>query len=122
MRYLKAWKFYFWFTAIFGFAVLLLDSFLNGLFQLFGVAGLYGYIWSRPVANHVIWQLYLLGLVSLLGFQLIKFADPAARDLVLQNQLLAVAILGLFLVVNAPLFYALARYSSKHHQAWKQNA
>jgi len=119
---LKAWKLYFWFTTVLGLGTLLLDDFVNGLVQLFGVVGLYGYIWSRPIANYVVWQLYLLGLASLSGYHLLKLADPAVRYVLVQNELLAISLLVIFVVLNGPLFYALARYSSKNHQVWKQYA
>lgn len=117
---LKAWKFYFWLTAVLGLGTLLLDDVVNGLVQLFGIVGLYGHIWSRPIANYVVWQLYLIGLASLWGYQLLNLADPAVRYVLVQNELLTVTILVLFAVLNGPLFYALARYSSKNHLAWKR--
>jgi hypothetical protein len=97
---LKAWKMYFWFTTVLGLGTLLLDDFVNGLVQLFGVVGLYGYIWSRPIANYVVWQLYLLGLASLSGYHLLKLADPAVRYVLVQNELLAVSLLVIFVVLN----------------------
>jgi hypothetical protein len=119
---LKAWKWYFWFTTVLGLGTLLLDDFMNGLVQLFGAVGLYGYIWSVPIANHAVWQLYLLGLAVFFCFDLLKFADPAVGFVIAQNELLAIAMFALVVVLNGPLFYALIHYSSKQHQAWKQHA
>ena len=95
---------------------------MNGLVQLFGAVGLYGYIWSVPIANYAVWQLYLLGLAVFFGFDLLKLADPAVGLVLAQNELLAISLLALVVVLNGPLLYALIRYSSKQHQAWKQHA
>jgi hypothetical protein len=116
----KAWKWYFWFNAVLGIGTLLLDDAMGGLIMLFGAVGLYGYIWCIPIANYAIWQLYLLGIALLLGYKLLKLADPAVRYFLLQNELLAAALLVLFVTLNGPLYYALIRYSSKNHRAWKK--
>ena len=118
---LKAWKWYFWFTATIGICILLFADFTDGLVQLFGAVGLYGYIWSIPIANYVVWQLYLLGMTLFFGLNLLKLADPGIAFVMAQNELVGVALLAI-VVVNGPLFYALIRYSSKHHPAWTHDA
>jgi hypothetical protein len=114
----KLWKLYIIFFSLGALYTLFTDNIFNGLFDLFGMYGLYCYVNKIKFWNPVGWSIVIiLSLVSF-GFNLIP-SIIAGIDQDLRTQLYLVGAILIGLTLNIPYFYGLIKYCSRKNPVWQ---